>query len=188
MRMLYAGFDRLESPIKAFPFKHDEPPPRPAVDLLTVPSSRVLIRLVAMKHGVKPSDITGRSRKKHIVAIRDEAIRLVRSHTTLSLPQIGLKFGERHHSTILNAIYPARKKRGRCRLELRPCTVWTEEMVRRAVDMRAGGMAFDAIAHELGVSSGDAVRRGIDRARARVRRAYVQPRKYASPTIWEARA
>ena len=47
--------------------------------------------------------LLGTSRKKNIVHSRHIAIYLIRTHTSLSLPEIGRKVGNRDHTTIRHA-------------------------------------------------------------------------------------
>lgn len=90
------------------------PAPRPApygvpINLLSPPSARNIVYLVALRHRVSADAITGPRRDRVIVAVRDEAIRIVHSHCQhLSLPMIGRMFGDRDHTTILHSI---RKRR-----------------------------------------------------------------------------
>lgn len=78
----------------------DEPTPT------TAPArkpSRVIIREVAAAHGLTAADITGPSRKRPIMLARCEAIRKVAAEwPNLSYPVLGLLFGGRDHTTIMN--------------------------------------------------------------------------------------
>lgn len=66
--------------------------------------ARQIIMEVAIAHGVSYEDILGRSRERHLVAARHEAIYEVRKRRPhLSLPQIGRIF-KRDHTTILHAL------------------------------------------------------------------------------------
>lgn len=58
---------------------------------------------VAHDHGLTFADLAGRSRKKHIVAARYSAIRLVRAVSSMSYPQIGRMFN-RDHTTVMHAL------------------------------------------------------------------------------------
>ncbi|MGA0595635.1 helix-turn-helix domain-containing protein [Enterovirga sp. CN4-39] len=67
------------------------------------PPRRIIAR-VARRYGVTPEAILGTSHSARIVAIRWEAIRLVRrAHPHRSLPWIGQQFN-RDHSTIMHAL------------------------------------------------------------------------------------
>ena len=94
------------------------------VNLLTLPSPQVIIRLVALKHGRKRVEVIGPSRARDIVAVRHEAVGIVFTHCHgFSLPDIGRMFGDRDHTTILSALrklglakrYPAIRNRPKIR-------------------------------------------------------------------------
>lgn len=94
---------RLLSPFS--PERNPLPPiPEPAIDLLTPPSWKVLLALVAAKHGLKPSDLTGPDRARPYVEARYDAIALIYTHMDVSLPVLGKKFGGRDHSSILHGL------------------------------------------------------------------------------------
>lgn len=79
------------------------------VNLLSVASPKVIISLVAAKHGVTAADIVGPSRTRKIVAARHEAIGVVYTHCRqVSLPAIGRLFN-RDHTTILHALRKLRR-------------------------------------------------------------------------------
>lgn len=68
-----------------------------------------IIADVATKHGLTHEDIIGKSRKVNIIAARHEAIEAVHlARPKLSLKGIARYFGDRDHTTIINAL----KKRG----------------------------------------------------------------------------
>lgn len=72
--------------------------------------ARHIIMEVAIAHGVSYEDILGRSRARHLVAARHEAIYEVRKRRPhLSLPQIGRIF-KRDHTTILHALRRMERK------------------------------------------------------------------------------
>lgn len=75
------------------------PPPAPVYVF-----TREVIRRVARKHGLEPSDIKGPDRTRAVVAARHEAIGIIYEHTNLSTPVIGRIFGGRDHTVILNAV------------------------------------------------------------------------------------
>lgn len=74
------------------------------VDMLGGTSWEFIIKLVALRHGMKPSDILGRKRTKPYATARHQAIALVYSHGVRSLPRIGRMFGGRDHTTILASL------------------------------------------------------------------------------------
>lgn len=66
---------------------------------------RKIIARVAAEHRVAPDDITGPSKRKHIVIARYAAIHAVaEEHPGLSSTQLGRIFGGRDHTTILHAL------------------------------------------------------------------------------------
>lgn len=74
------------------------------VNLINIPSWKIIVKLVALKHGVSFDEIIGPSRFKEIVLARHEAMRLVRQHTDISAKRIGLLFGGRDHTSVLYAL------------------------------------------------------------------------------------
>lgn len=84
------------------------PPPAPTlvapVALIGAPSWRTIVQLVALKHGTTFEAIVGRDRSLNVAFARHLALHLIRSHTELSLPQIGQRFDGRDHTTILSGI------------------------------------------------------------------------------------
>ena len=74
------------------------------INLIDRPSPRFLIRVAALRHGVRYGDVIGESRSKYVVAARDHAIRLIWTHCRLmSLPAVGRLF-DRDHTTILHSL------------------------------------------------------------------------------------
>jgi chromosomal replication initiation ATPase DnaA len=63
-----------------------------------------IIDAAAQAHGWTRADLLGPWRSPSVVWARHLAMYLVRSRTSLSLPAIGRLFGDRHHTTILNAV------------------------------------------------------------------------------------
>lgn len=66
-----------------------------------------IIETVAKYYGIRENDLTGKRRVKNILQPRQLAIRLSKELTTLSLSAIGEKFGNRDHSTVINAVEKA---------------------------------------------------------------------------------
>ena len=62
-----------------------------------------IIKAVAIKTGVKISDVKSPKKNKHIVLARQVAMYLARKLTSASFPDIGEKIGGRDHSTIIYA-------------------------------------------------------------------------------------
>lgn len=63
-----------------------------------------IIEYVAKYYKVAKKDILGKSRKKDIVLARHISMWLIRSQIDISLEQIGTIFGNRDHSTVVNAL------------------------------------------------------------------------------------
>lgn len=82
-----------------------------AVNMLTAPSWKFILSLVALKHGVMQRDILGDHRGREFAAARHEAQALTYRHTQLSTPAVGRLFN-RDHSSIIHALNKmgARKK------------------------------------------------------------------------------
>lgn len=77
--------------------------------LIDKPESRALMRDVAQavadKHGISLDVLRSEKRDRPIAWARQEAMWECRRQTTQSLPQIGLFFGGRDHSTVLHGIH-----------------------------------------------------------------------------------
>lgn len=79
------------------------------------PPPKEIIAQVAAIYGIPVADIVGRRRSVPIVEARHAAIKAVADRRPdLSLPQIGRFFGNRDHTTILNALnkFGGRAKQG----------------------------------------------------------------------------
>jgi hypothetical protein len=63
-----------------------------------------IIREVCAKHSVTPAELIGKQRFPNIVRARQEAAYRMSKETTLSLPQIGRKLGNKDHTTIIYSI------------------------------------------------------------------------------------
>lgn len=79
-------------------------PPAPPVHLFSSGMSDVIKRKVAEHFKVTGTIIDSRNRTKEAVKPRHIAIAIVKRMTTLSLPQIGHRFGGRDHTTVLYAV------------------------------------------------------------------------------------
>jgi len=73
------------------------------VALIGLPGPKVIIQLVASRHRMTPRQLCGERRDKETYLARNEAIRLVYTHTTVSVSRIGQLF-HRNHSTILYSL------------------------------------------------------------------------------------
>jgi chromosomal replication initiator protein len=77
-------------------------------DLLKAHARRVTIaeiqKKVAEYYGIGPTDLSSARRGHSVVRPRQMAMFLARQLTSLSLPQIGRKFGDRDHTTVMHAV------------------------------------------------------------------------------------
>lgn len=64
---------------------------------------KAILAQVSKKHGVTISEIVGRQRSMHIVDARYEVMWRMKTETTLSLTQIGVRLG-RDHSTVMHGV------------------------------------------------------------------------------------
>ncbi len=64
----------------------------------------VIQKAVAERFGVKVADILSKRRTKTVVKPRHVAMYLAKTMTTRSLPDIGRRFGDRDHSTVIHAV------------------------------------------------------------------------------------
>jgi chromosomal replication initiator protein len=69
-----------------------------------------VIKAVAEHYGVKVSDLRSERKHKVIALPRQVAMFLIRSLTRCSLPDIGLRFGGRDHTTVMYAVKKIEKK------------------------------------------------------------------------------
>ena len=63
-----------------------------------------IIRAVAAHWGLKPSELRARTKKEQIVFPRQVAMYVLKETTSLSLPEIGRLFADKHHTTALHSI------------------------------------------------------------------------------------
>ncbi|WP_223211708.1 chromosomal replication initiator protein DnaA [Mycoplasmopsis maculosa] len=78
-----------------------------------------IIDYVAKYYKISKKDILGKGRQKEVVLARHIAIYLIRDQINIPLQQIGRFFGNRDHSTILNAIKKIEKESDNPDLSLR---------------------------------------------------------------------
>lgn len=64
----------------------------------------IIQKVVAEKFGVRVADILSKRRTKTVVKPRHVAMYLAKTMTTRSLPDIGRRFGNRDHSTVIHAV------------------------------------------------------------------------------------
>jgi hypothetical protein len=72
-------------------------------EAFALPWKRIAID-VARKHGVSFLDLISPRRSQTIVVARHECFWRCRNETTMSLPQIGKRFGGRDHTTVLHGV------------------------------------------------------------------------------------
>ncbi|NIS75895.1 MAG: chromosomal replication initiator protein DnaA [Deltaproteobacteria bacterium] len=73
-------------------------------------SPDLIMKIVASFFQTKISDLKSNRKHKVITYPRQIAMYLMRRHTSLSLPEIGQKFGGKDHSTVIHAIKKIEKK------------------------------------------------------------------------------
>lgn len=66
--------------------------------------SEMIIKVVGNKLEIPSAMIVGKTRKREIVEARHIAMTLIKNNTSLSLKAIGLLFGKRDHSTVINSV------------------------------------------------------------------------------------
>lgn len=69
----------------------------------TVSPSEIM-KAVATHYGLKPAELRARTKREPIVFPRQVAMYVLKETTTLSLPEIGRLFSDKHHTTALHAI------------------------------------------------------------------------------------
>ncbi len=67
-------------------------------------SIETILRQVAERFGLRPSQLREKSNTKMIAFPRQVAMYLVKELTTASLPEIGRAFGGKHHTTVIHSI------------------------------------------------------------------------------------
>jgi chromosomal replication initiator protein len=68
---------------------------------------------VAKFFNVKIADVRGPRRTKQLVTPRQISMFLIRKHTSLSLPEIGKRFGGRDHTTVIHAVKKVNEHMGK---------------------------------------------------------------------------
>lgn len=81
------------------------------VNLLSPPSARIIVQLVALRHRMRADELTGPSRFHRVLHPRHEAIRLIYTHCLhMSSTMIAHLFN-RNHTTILSSLGHTNKNR-----------------------------------------------------------------------------
>ena len=94
------------------------PSPRPPVtaprDVIDLATNAALLRQpiawkriveeICIKHQVSRAELLSAQRSVRIVAARHEAMYRMKTETTMSLPQIGRRLGNRDHTTVLHGV------------------------------------------------------------------------------------
>jgi Bacterial dnaA protein helix-turn-helix len=75
-----------------------------AVPPRSAPSIRMIAEASATWFGVRYSEMISSRRHSRLVAARFVAMHVARTHTSASLPQIGLALGGRAHTTVMHAL------------------------------------------------------------------------------------
>ena len=66
-------------------------------------TDRIIIQTVADYYGIAVDDLIGPSRRRDLAVPRQIAMYLTREMTTMSLPKIGMAFGNRDHTTVIHS-------------------------------------------------------------------------------------
>ena len=97
----------LEAQIIPVDADHEESEPL-EVCVLPIPSPKITVdyikRVVCRHYGISHADIISERRDQKMVKPRHVAMYLAKTQTSMSLPRIGEKFGDRDHSSILFAV------------------------------------------------------------------------------------
>ncbi len=84
-------------------------------DLLVVDSPAVTVesiqKLVSNHYNLKVTELKSKNNSQQIAFPRQVAMYLCKRMTESSLPEIGRRFGGKHHSTVIHAIQKIEKKR-----------------------------------------------------------------------------
>ena len=80
-------------------------------DVEQTASPAEIIRAVGAHWALKPSELRARTKKEQIVFPRQVAMYVLKETTSLSLPEIGRLFGDKHHTTALHSIRKIAAKR-----------------------------------------------------------------------------
>ena len=67
-------------------------------------------RFIADHYKIHPKELTSRNNSKRVAQPRQVAMYLTRQMTEMSLPEIGVAFGNKHHSTVLYSINKVEQK------------------------------------------------------------------------------
>ncbi len=70
-----------------------------------------ILRAVAGQFGLKPAELRARTKRSSIVVPRQIAMYVLKETTSLSLPEIGRLFGDKHHTTALHSIRKVTSRR-----------------------------------------------------------------------------
>jgi chromosomal replication initiator protein len=70
-----------------------------------------VLKAVAEKFQIKPSQLKEKSNTKKVVYPRQIAMYLIKELTDASLPEIGRVFGGKHHTTVIHSVNKIAKER-----------------------------------------------------------------------------
>jgi chromosomal replication initiator protein len=74
------------------------------IGLQPIPKASDIICTVADYYGVKPGELTGARRMKHVTQPRMIAMYLMRRLRAMSFLDIGHELGHRHHTTVMHGV------------------------------------------------------------------------------------
>ncbi len=125
------------------------------LDLMALPSSRLLIALAARRWGVDEAMLASESRDTLVVAARHHAMWLLRTHRRCSLQQIGRLLGGRDHTTVISGI---EKHIARMEGRVPVPFVWTPARIDSVVRFARTGAVLDDVVRNFKFSYADLYR------------------------------
>lgn len=131
------------------PIVDTEPPP---ITMIGHPSARLLIGLAARHWRVRPDLLAARTRNPLVVAARQHAMWLIRTHTGLSLPLIGQLLGNRDHTTVLHGIA---QHQDRMAGRVAAPFIWSDASIRMARQLINSGCTLRETWCEMGITRGE---------------------------------
>lgn len=125
------------------------------IDLCGRPSARLLIKLAARHWGVHTDLLPGPSRDGLVVAARHHAMWLMRTHTQMSLPQIGRMLGGRDHATVLSGIESHQKRMAGT---MPAPFIWTPQRASNVLQLARTGATLGEIGRRLSLQYSELAR------------------------------
>lgn len=123
-------------------------------------TKQIVLGVVCDATGFTPEEIRGDRRDKHTVIARHITYLMMKRHTPLSLPQIGMYLGDKDHTTILSGIGSIQHKAA-TDLDL----AHHIEAISALINSRVSDKPL-AVAEAAAAANGIAAARDMERARA----------------------